>query len=84
MFPNDEAAIKTAPLGSVIQKYIEDKKIKLAAEKAVWLGNDEAHYVRKWESHDVSHLKSLLGIAINSISESLEFEKLMASFKKPI
>ncbi len=78
-----EEAIKAEPLGVVIKNRLDDRKIKLAAEKVAWLGNDEAHYVRKWEEHDVEHLKKLLSIAVSGIKEDLELTELLASFTPP-
>jgi hypothetical protein len=81
--PEFEEAIKAEPLGVVIKNRLDDRKIKLAAEKVAWLGNDEAHYVRKWEDHDIEHLKKLLSIAVNGIKEDLELTELLASFTPP-
>ena len=41
----------------VISRYIDDSNIKNVAKRAVWLGNDETHYIRKWEDKDLSFLK---------------------------
>lgn len=45
----NEETIKNAPLGQCIQNYVNDDRIKKVAKRAAWLGNDETHYVRKWE-----------------------------------
>jgi hypothetical protein len=37
------------------------------AKRAAWLGNDETHYVRKWEDHDLEDLKSLIKVTGNWI-----------------
>jgi hypothetical protein len=59
-------------LGIVIETYIDDSKLRKAAKMTAWLGNDETHYERRWESKDISDLKKLLKIVVNSINESLE------------
>jgi len=41
------------------------------AKRATWLGNDETHYLRKWESKDINDLKTLLQLTINSIENQL-------------
>ena len=79
--PDDAEKIKGGSLSAVIKTYFKDTMIGQAAEKAAWLGNDEAHYIRKWEEHDINSLKSLLRIVINGINEKLEFDTLMASFE---
>ena len=79
--PSSAEAIKREFLGVVIKTRIDNPKVRLAAEKVAWLGNDEAHYVRKWEAHDIEHLKTLLRITSNGISEQLEFDSLMTSFE---
>jgi hypothetical protein len=37
------------------------------AKRAIWLGNDETHIVRKWEKKDLQDLKSLICITVTSI-----------------
>jgi hypothetical protein len=34
------------------------------ASQAAWLGNDEIHYVRKWEDKDLEDLKKLIQAVI--------------------
>lgn len=60
-------------LGDVI-KTLEDGKIKACAKRAAWLGNDETHYYRKWESQDITSLKDLIKLTINWI-ENAEITK---------
>jgi hypothetical protein len=35
-------------VSSVIEEYIDDSDLKEIAKRAIWLGNDETHIVRKW------------------------------------
>jgi hypothetical protein len=58
----DEAKkdIADLPLMAAIKKYVTDKRMLTTAERATWLGNDEAHYVRKWEDKDLQDLKNLI------------------------
>jgi len=65
--PSDEEDIKKKLLGQCIQDYIDSPKIKSIAEKAVWLGNDETHYVRKWEDKDLKDLKILINITVHFV-----------------
>ncbi len=79
---NEEAKekIEKAPLAEVIKKYVDDSKIKSVATRAVWLGNDETHYLRKWEGRDLQDLKRLIDLTVHWIEMetlTLEFEKEM-------
>ncbi len=69
--PQDEPAIKVMPVAQCISKYIQDVRIESAVKRAVWLGNDEAHYVRKWAAMDVTDLKTLIRLATNWIESSV-------------
>jgi len=64
----DEEAIKKEFLGNVIKNRVSDANIKICAERATWLGNDETHYERRWTGHDVNDLHSLIKLTINWIS----------------
>lgn len=55
------------PLGEVIKTFIDDSRIKSMAQRAVWLGNDETHYLRKWEGKDLDELKTLLELTVKWI-----------------
>lgn len=58
----DEAKkeIAESPLMAVLKKYVTDRRMLTTAERAAWLGNDETHYVRKWEDKDLQDLKNLI------------------------
>ena len=59
-----EGDVKTLLLGKCIDKYIDNSKIKEISKRAVWLGNDETHYVRKWIDKDITDLKKLIQITV--------------------
>jgi hypothetical protein len=63
-----EADIKREFLGSVIKNRVSDPNIKICAERATWLGNDETHYERRWSGHDISDLHTLIKLTLNWIS----------------
>lgn len=65
--PNLEEEIKAKLLGKVINQYIENENIKECVRRAVWIGNDETHYVRKWEDKEIKDLKRLIDLTINWI-----------------
>ena len=69
--PADEPAILSAPLAQCISRFVDDAQIKDMAMRTAWLGNDEAHYVRKWIDKDVSDLKLLVRLLCNWIESSI-------------
>jgi len=71
-------AIRAMPLSRCINDHVDDPKIKQCATLATWLGNDETHYTRKWETKDVSDLKLLVKLTVNWIESELMTEKYMA------
>jgi hypothetical protein len=54
-------------LGNCIATYIKNERIAQTAGRAAWLGNDETHYVRKWEGKDLDDLKRLIGLTVRWI-----------------
>lgn len=69
-----EEQIKKKWLGDCITEDITNINIKNVAQRAAWLGNDEAHYLRKWENKDLSDLKKLIELTVHW----LEMEALTA------
>lgn len=70
--PDKVDKIGSMPLQQCIQKYIDMPEIIGMAERAVWLGNDETHYVRKWEDKDINDLKKLIDLTVYFISMRLK------------
>lgn len=58
--PDDAEKIKSMPLAQCIKFYVNNEQIQTLATRAAWIGNDEAHYVRKQEDRDVSDMKSFI------------------------
>lgn len=69
--PSETEQIKSLPLAQCITKFIKDERIDSCARRAAWLGNDEAHYVRKWADKDISDLKLLIRLTCNWIESSV-------------
>ncbi|MCY8913411.1 hypothetical protein MOE47_04100 [Bacillus atrophaeus] len=69
--PDDEEDIKIKLLKPCIVSYIEHPRVAFMAERATWLGNDEAHYVRKWDEKDVQDLKQLIKLTVSYIETEL-------------
>ncbi len=58
--PDEKESIKIKPLSQCIKNYISYENITTLAERSAWIGNDEAHYVRKQEDRDVSDMKAFI------------------------
>ncbi|QTF92191.1 hypothetical protein [Halomonas sp. BM-2019] len=80
--PDKSEEIKGAPLAKCIGDYIDDIRIKECARRASWLGNDEAHYVRKWSDKDVEDLKILIRLCALWIQSHILTEAYAASMEK--
>jgi hypothetical protein len=65
-------------LGKLIDDDIDDPRVKGCARRATWLGNDEAHYVRRWDGKGVRELKMLIDLTLHWI----EAEHLTAQFEQ--
>ena len=60
-------------LGNVIKEDLSNYRLKELSERAVWLGNDETHYERKWVEKDVTDLKRIIDIVIHEIEMELSY-----------
>ncbi len=80
--PADDAAIKASTLAQCITRYITDVNVKACAERAAWLGNDETHYIRKWDSKDVKDLRTLVHLVVNWIDNSLLTKKYLEGMQR--
>lgn len=79
-FPDRKEEIEKKFLGKCIEDFIDDARVKSVAERATWLGNDEAHYVRQWEGKDLEDLKALIRLTIHwleMVAETERFEREM-------
>ncbi|MFZ2804528.1 MAG: hypothetical protein WA001_04865 [Patescibacteria group bacterium] len=76
--------IEKCLLSSCITQYIDEPKIQKVAERAAWLGNDETHYVRTWESKDLDDLKKLIDMVVHLIDAKADYDQLLKDMpKKP-
>ena len=66
--PSDEETIKSMPLTQCINAYIDAPNIKTLATRSAWIGNDEAHYIRKQENRDVNDMKAFIKATVYFIS----------------
>lgn len=58
--PDEADEIKKLMLSPCINKYIDNPQIKTLVERSAWIGNDEAHYVRKQADRDVNDMKAFI------------------------
>lgn len=65
--PDKADEIKKLNLGKCISDFVKNDKVNQVAARAVWLGNDETHYLRKWESKDLQDLKNLISLTAHWI-----------------
>jgi hypothetical protein len=75
--PERQEAVRRKMLGACIAEDVADDRIKNVAARAVWLGNDETHYVRRWEEHDITDLKRLIDLTAKWIEIELETEEAL-------
>ncbi|MCH8033412.1 MAG: DUF4145 domain-containing protein [Bacteroidetes bacterium] len=74
--PEEYKTIESTFAGDVITNYIPDKRIQAVAKRALWLGNDETHYFRKWTDKDINDLITLINLTIHWI----EIEKISSDY----
>jgi hypothetical protein len=73
----DQEAIKNNQLGWCIGQYVTNENVKSIVKRATWLGNDETHFVRKWEDKDLKDLKRLIELTVRWIEmEALTKESI--------
>jgi hypothetical protein len=63
--PTERDSILTKTLATCINEYLTDPNLQATARRAAWLGNDETHYLRKWEEKDISDLRVLIRLTMN-------------------
>ena len=74
MQPDNAEKIRSEFLGACIKR-IDNNRIKTLAERSVWIGNDETHYVRKHENLDIADLKKFINATVTYIESELAFEE---------
>jgi len=78
LHPTKKIEIEQKLLGVVLREYVNDPKVKAVAQRATWLGNDETHYIRKWEGKTLQDLKTLIELTLHWI-EAEELTKVFES-----
>jgi hypothetical protein len=81
--PSNSDDIKKKFLGRCIADHMSDQRIKACAERATWLGNDEAHYIRRWSKMDITDLKKLIELTTHWITSEHLTEEYLKEMPKP-
>jgi hypothetical protein len=82
--PDKAETIKKLTLGQCISDYVKDERVREVAKRAVWLGNDETHYVRKWEDKDLSDLKILVKLSVHWIEMDILTQNALKDMPEPV
>lgn len=72
--PDQKESIEKTQLGACVNNFIDNPQLKIAASRAVWLGNDQTHYIQKFDDKDIEDLKRLIRLTVHWISMILETE----------
>ena len=78
MEPSEKETIKNKFLGKCIKEDVANENVQKVAERAVWIGNDEAHYYRKHTDKDLQDLKTLIDLAARWIEMEIQTEEALA------
>lgn len=70
--PDEKQKIKSETLSQSINRL--DEKLKILAKAISWIGNDETHYVRKWENKDVTDMKQFISALMSFISAEITYD----------
>lgn len=79
--PDKGGKIKELWLGAVINQFF-DGDIKDILERAVWLGNDQAHYKKLFEEFNIFHLKELIILVVTEFDREYKKEHYIKTIEK--
>lgn len=82
LHPDSRDKIIANDLGICVAEYINSQTVRDFAERAVWLGNDESHYEKRWEDKGIDDLIDLIRLLINSIVEEEKRGKIVVEMPK--
>ncbi|MFG5393383.1 hypothetical protein ACFJX6_08420 [Enterococcus faecalis] len=82
--PDSSEEVKSKFLGKVINENLSEfPKIQTLAKAAVWIGNDETHFVRVHDDKDIQDMKEFLTAAALFISAELKVEEALEFTNRP-
>ncbi len=67
--------ISKKPLAQCIENYIDDDRLKKTAKASAWLGNDETHYIKKFEDKDINDLKRFINTTVYFILYNMNVDE---------
>lgn len=76
--PDKKDAIERMELGNCIANKVENPRIKAVALRATWLGNDFAHYYRKFEEYEISDMKRFIEATLHWIELEMTTDEALA------
>jgi hypothetical protein len=82
--PAQAEKIKGKFLANVIAQDLDNSNVQACALRATWLGNDEAHYVRRWEERDIQDLKLLIELTVGWIRQEVLTARYLEEMQPPI
>jgi hypothetical protein len=80
--PQDKEKISKMPISQVINIYVKEEDIKQIAHRAIWLGNDWAHYTKAFENNTVEDLRKLIKLTTSWIEFKHNTEKYKSEIIK--
>lgn len=75
--PDATDNISTLPLAKCIDQYIDDPKLKTLARASAWLGNDEAHYIKKHPTYGIPKLKAFINAFVSFVEQEFAYKEAM-------
>lgn len=78
--PHKKDEIEKEWLSKSIER-IDDMDLQELARRAVWLGNDETHYTRRWKNKDLNDLKFLVEHTVGVIANRLKARRHIDEMK---
>jgi hypothetical protein len=75
IYPDDKDAIRATLLKPCIEKYIDLPTIKDLATVSAWLGNDETHYLKRWQDMDVQDMKRFIRSCVIMMQADIDARK---------
>ena len=67
--------VEKSSLSECINNFIDEPRIKAAALASAWIGNDETHYVKKYEDKNLSDLKEFIECVVYYIEMDSRFQR---------
>lgn len=80
-FPDNKVEIISSWLSNVVKNYYSGE-LKEILERAVWLGNDQSHYLRLFEDFDIDIIKELIELILVELDREEKKKHYLESIQK--